>query len=264
MTTKNTLCTIILLSAASALNGQTTIERWDFISNSLVGDNGNNMTFVNTNNNDQTGAGFDDSYTVNRSAGSGSSAMTGLAIDSTDQFLKVDMTIASWDLTNSGDNGFWAIQFRDASNVSVAQLRLQAHSGGTRVIMDQEFGQITDSNGNLRNSAIGGYVSAALSGTAPVTISLTLGIHDNSYLLESSSWSTSNVGIQSGTIENLSSATVDNFRWVWNSVSDGTNNTTDFVELDQIVIQTVPEPQAFSLLASILALGGVALRRRSV
>jgi hypothetical protein len=97
-----------------------------------------------------------------------------------------------------------------------------------------------------------------------VTISLTLGIHDNSYLLESSSWSTSNVGIQSGTIENLSSATVDNFRWVWNSVSDGTNNTTDFVELDQIVIQTVPEPQAFSLLASILALGAVALRRRSV
>ena len=262
MITKNILCTIALISGASVLSGQTIIEQWDYTNNSLAGVNGNQMTFVNTGNTDVTGGAEDNTFTVNRVSGSGSSVLTGLGIDSDDQFLKVDMTIASWDLTNSGGNGLWAIHFRDASNTSVAQLRFQAHADGTRVTLDNEFGQITDSNNETRTTAIGGFVSASQSGTAPVTISLTLGLADNSYLLESNSWSTSFGGQQSGTIANLSDAVVDNFRWVWSGVNDGANGTTDYIELDQIVVQTVPEPSTYALLAGLLSLTSVMIRRR--
>nr|MBC8368446.1 hypothetical protein [Planctomycetota bacterium] len=116
MITKNILCAIALISGASVLSGQTIIEQWDYTNNSLAGVNGNQMTFVNTNNTDVTGGAEDNTFTVNRGSGSGSSVFTGLGIDSDDQFLKVDMTIASWDLTNSGGDGLWAIHFRDASN----------------------------------------------------------------------------------------------------------------------------------------------------
>ncbi len=75
MTTKYTLYTIILLSAASALYGRTVIEQWDYTDNSLVGVNGNSMTFVNTGSTDQTGEGFDNSYTVNRGSGSGANVL---------------------------------------------------------------------------------------------------------------------------------------------------------------------------------------------
>ena len=71
-----------------------------------------------------------------------------------------------------------------------------------------------------------------LADTTPVTISLTLGLDDGSYLLESSLWTTQYGGQQSGTIVGLSDATVDNFRWVATNWIEG----TDFVELDQIVV----------------------------
>jgi len=270
MTTKYTLYTIILLSAASALYGQTVIEQWDYTSNSLVGVNGNNMTFVNTGSTDQEGEGFDNSYTVNRGSGSGGNvlpiaaqvgtaqvgtaqvgvegdadyapasadyapasadyapATTGLGL--TGGTVKAEMTFSSWQL--SGTNAFFAINFRNPEGTSVAQLRLQGNTAGTRVTLDGEIGQITDSSGADRGTAIGGFVSAAVADTTPVTISLTLGLDDGSYLLESSLWTTGYGGQQSGTIAGLSDATVDNFRWVATNWTAG----TDFVELDQIVV----------------------------
>ena len=257
MTTKNTLCTIILLSAASALHGQTTIEQWDFISNSLTGVNGNNMTFVNTGSTDLTGEGYDNSYTVNRGSGFGGNVLPA-NLGLTEGTVKAEMTFSSWEL--SSNNAFFAINFRDSGNVSIAQLRFQGNTAGTRVTLDGEIGQITDSGGTLRNQAVGGFVSAAAADTTPVTISLTLGLDDGSYLLESSLWTTETVAQQSGTIEGLSGATVDNFRWVAANWTAG----TDFVELDQIVVQTVPEPSTYALFAGLLGLGAVALRRRSV
>ena len=229
MTTKNTLFTIILLSAASALYGQTIIEQWDYTSNSLTGVNGNNMTFVNTGSTDQTGEGFDNTYTVNRGSGSGGNVLpTGLGL--TGGTVKAEMTFSSWQL--SGTNAFFAINFRNPEGTSIAQLRLQGNTAGTRVTLDGEIGQITDSNGVARGTAIGGFVSAAAADTTPVTISLTLGLDDGSYLLESSLWTTQYGGQQSGTIVGLSDATVDNFRWVATNWIAG----TDFVELDQIVV----------------------------
>jgi len=277
MTTKYTLYTIILLSAASALHGQTIIEQWDYTSNSLVGVNGNNMTFVNTGSTDQTGAGFDNSYTVNRGSGSGGNvlpiaaqvgtaqvgtaqvgvegdadyapasadyapasadyapATTGLGL--TGGTVKAEMTFSSWQL--SGTNAFFAINFRNPEGTSIAQLRLQGNTAGTRVTLDGEIGQITDSSGGDRGTAIGGFVSAAAADTTPVTISLTLGLDDGSYLLESSLWTTQYGGQQSGTIAGLSDATVDNFRWVasnWTVENPEEGVEGDFVELDQIVV----------------------------
>ena len=87
-----------------------------------------------------------------------------------------------------------------------------------------------------------------------------MGLDDGSYLLESDLWTTETVAQQSGTIEGLSGATVDNFRWVAANWTAG----TDFVELDQIVVQTVPEPSTYALFAGLLGLGAVAIRRRSV
>ena len=303
MTTKYALYTIILLSAASALYGQTIIEQWDYTSNSLVGVNGNNMTFVNTGSTDQTGEGFDNSYTVNRGSGSGANvlpptaaqvgtaqvgtaqvgtaqvgvegdadyapasadyapasadyapATTGLGL--TGGTVKAEMTFSSWQL--SGTNAFFAINFRDPSGTSIAQLRFQGNTGGTRVTLDGEIGQITDSSGNDRGTSIGGFVSAAAADKTPVTISLTLGLDDGSYLLESSLWTTQYGGQQSGTIAGLSDATVDNFRWVATNWIAG----TDFVELDQIVVSTVPEPSTYALLAGLLSLSAVMIRRRN-
>ncbi len=117
---------------------------------------------------------------------------------------------------------------------SIAQLRFQGNTAGTRVTLDGEIGQITDSSGVDRGTAIGGFVSAAAADTTPVTISLTLGLDDGSYLLESSLWTTQYGGQQSGTIAGLSDATVDNFRWVATNWIAG----TDFVELDQIVVSS--------------------------
>ena len=255
MTTKNILGAIVLLSGASALSGQTIIEQWDYTSNSLTGVNGNNMTFVNTGSTDQTGAGFDNSYTVNRGSGSGGSVLPA-DLGLTGGTVKAEMTFSSWEL--SGNNAFFAINFRDSGNTSIAQLRLQGNAQGTRVTLDGEIGQITDSGGNARGTSIGGFVSAAVADTTPVTISLTLGLDDGSYLLESSIWTTQYGGQQSGTIAGLSSATVDNFRWVANSWTAG----TDFVELDQIVVSSVPEPSTYALLAGLLSLTVVMIRRR--
>ncbi len=152
MTTKYTLYTIILLSAASALYGQTIIEQWDYTSNSLVGVNGNNMTFVNTGSTDQTGEGFDNSYTVNRGSGSGGNVLpTGLGL--TGGTVKAEMTFSSWEL--SGTNAFFAINFRDSGNTSIAQLSLQGNAHGTRVTLDGEIGGIQDSGGNTSGTAIG-------------------------------------------------------------------------------------------------------------
>jgi len=277
MTTKYTLYTIILLSAASALHGQTIIEQWDYTSNSLVGVNGNNMTFVNTGSTDQEGEGFDNSYTVNRGSGSGGNvlpiaaqvgtaqvgtaqvgvegdadyapasadyapasadyapATTGLGL--TGGTVKAEMTFSSWQL--SGTNAFFAINFRNPEGTSIAQLRLQGNTAGTRVTLDGEIGQITDSSGGDRGTSIGGFVSAAAADTTPVTISLTLGLDDGSYLLESSLWTTPYGGQQSGTIAGLSDATVDNFRWVasnWTVENPEEGVEGDFVELDQIVV----------------------------
>jgi hypothetical protein len=167
------------------------------------------------------------------------------------------MTFSSWQL--SGTNSFFAINFRDSGNTSVAQLRLQGNTAGTRVTLDGEIGQITDSNGGARGTAIGGFVSAAVADTTPVTISLTLGLDDGSYLLESSLWTTGYGGQQSGTIAGLSDATVDNFRWVATNWTAG----TDFVELDQIVVSAVPEPSTYALLAGLLSLSVVMIRRRN-
>ena len=256
------------------------------------------MTFVNTGSTDQEGEGFDNSYTVNRGSGSGGNvlpiaaqvgtaqvgtaqvgvegeadyapasadyapasadyapATTGLGL--TGGTVKAEMTFSSWQL--SGTNAFFAINFRNPEGTSIAQLRLQGNTAGTRVTLDGEIGTITDSNGGTRATAIGGFVSAAAADTTPVTISLTLGLDDGSYLLESSLWTTETVAQQSGTIEGLSGATVDNFRWVAANWTAG----TDFVELDQIVVQTVPEPSTYALFAGLLGLGAVAIRRRSV
>ncbi len=255
MTTKNILGAIVLLSGASALSGQTIIEQWDYTSNSLTGVNGNNMTFVNTGSTDLTGPGFENSYTVNRGSGSGGSVLPA-DLGLTGGTVKAEMTFSSWEL--SGNNAFFAINFRDSGNTSIAQLRLQGNAQGTRVTLDGEIGQITDSGGIARGSSIGGFVSAAVADTTPVTISLTLGLDDGSYLLESSIWTTQYGGQQSGTIAGLSSATVDNFRWVANNWAAG----TDFVELDQIVVSSVPEPSTYALLAGLLSLTVVMIRRR--
>ena len=255
MTTKNILGAIVLLSGASALSGQTIIEQWDYTSNSLTGVNGNNMTFVNTGSTDLTGPGFENSYTVNRDSGSGGSVLPA-DLGLTGGTVKAEMTFSSWEL--SGNNAFFAINFRDSGNTSIAQLRLQGNAQGTRVTLDGEIGQITDSGGNDRGTSIGGFVSAAVADTTPVTISLTLGLDDGSYLLESSIWTTQYGGQQSGTIAGLSSATVDNFRWVANNWAA----ETDFVELDQIVVSSVPEPSTYALLAGLLSLTVVMIRRR--
>ena len=254
MTTKNILGAIVLLSGASALSGQTIIEQWDYTSNSLTGVNGNNMTFVNTGSTDLTGPGFENSYTVNRGSGSGGSVLPA-DLGLTGGTVKAEMTFSSWELSG---NALFAINFRDSGNTSIAQLRLQGNALGTRVTLDGEIGQITDSGGIARGSSIGGFVSAAVADTTPVTISLTLGLDDGSYLLESSIWTTQYGGQQSGTIAGLSSATVDNFRWVANSWTAG----TDFVELDQIVVSSVPEPSTYALLAGLLSLTVVMIRRR--
>jgi hypothetical protein len=144
--------------------------------------------------------------------------------------VKAEMTFSSWEL--SSNNAFFALNFRDPGNTSIAQLLLQGNTAGTRVTLDGEIGQITDSGGGARGTSIGGFVSAAAADTTPVTISLTLGLDDGSYLLESSLWTTQYGGQQSGTIAGLSDATVDNFRWVATNWTAG----TDFVELDQIVV----------------------------
>ncbi len=304
MTTKYTLYTIILLSAASALYGQTIIEQWDYTSNSLTGVNGNNMTFVNTGSTDQTGAGFDNSYTVNRGSGSGGNvlpiaaqvgtaqvgtaqvgvegdadyapasadyapasadyapATTGLGL--TGGTVKAEMTFSSWQL--SGTNAFFAINFRNPEGTSIAQLRLQGNTAGTRVTLDGEIGQITDSSGNDRGTSIGGFVSAAAADTTPVTISLTLGLDDGSYLLESSLWTTPYGVQQSGTMLGLSDATVDNFRWVatnWTAEGTEEGEGGDFVVLDQVVVSIVPEPSNYALLAGLLSLSAVMIRRRN-
>ena len=264
MTTKNTLCTIILLFAASALHGQITIERWDFISNSLVGVNGNNMTFVNTGSTDQTGAGFDNSFTVNRGSGYGGVVLPD-DLGRTGGTVKAEMTFSSWELSSA--NAFFAIDFREKAPdgyTPIAQLRFQGNTAGTRVTLDGEIGQITDSNGGARGTAIGGFVSAARAATTPVTIILTLDLDDGSYLIESDLWTTQNAVQQSGTIEGLSGATIDNFRWI---NAGGWVSETDFVELDQIEVSSlsaVPEPSTYALLAGLLSLSAVMIRRRSV
>ena len=136
-----------------------------------------------------------------------------------------------------GTNAFFAINFRDYGNNSFAQLRLQGNSAGTRVVLGGGgIGQITDSNGNDLAAAVGGFVSTARAPEIwPVTISLTLGIDDGSYLLESSNWTSQMPAQQSGIISNLIGATIDNFRWI---NAGGWVSGTDFVELDNITIST--------------------------
>jgi len=62
-----------------------------------------------------------------------------------------------------------------------------------------------------------------------------LGIDDGSYLLESSVWTRELASQQSGWIEGLNGATIDNFRWI---NAGGWVSGTDFVELDNITIST--------------------------
>ena len=224
----------------TATTPPTIIEQWDFISKSLVGVNNNNMTFTNWNvaeysNYPSNHPNNIDTFTVNRAPGYSGSVITVMGL--TGGTVKADMTFSSWVL--SGSNAYFAIQFRDGfvdGSNSIAQLRLQGNTAGTRVTLDGGIGQITDDNNGQRNSAVGGYVSASAADTTPVTISLTLGLDDGSYLLESSLWFSQYRGQQSGTIAGLSGATIDNFRWI---IGGGWVSGTDFVELDNITISTI-------------------------
>ena len=158
-------------------------------------------------------------FTVNTSSTYGGSVITDLGL--TGGTVRADMIFSSWELW--GTNAFFAINFRDSENNSFAQLRLQGNGNGTRVVQ----------MGRNGSSAIGGFVSTTREGsTTPVTISLTLGINDGSYLLESSNWTSEFPPQQSGFID-PTSATIDNFRWV---AAGPWVYGTDFVELDNITI----------------------------
>ena len=170
-------------------------------------------------------------FTVNRAQGYGGSVISNLNLYG--GTVKADMTFSSWEL--SGTNAFFAINFRDSGNNSFAQLRFQGNDNGTRVVLDGEIGQITDVVGGQRDTAVGGFVSTTRADTTPVTISITLGIDDGSYLLESSIWTSQNFAQQEGFISNPTGATIDNFRWM---MEGGWVYGTDFVELDNITIST--------------------------
>jgi hypothetical protein len=220
------------------------IEQWDYTGNSLDSNNGTAMTFVPSGNNaDETGGSKDDTYTVNRDRGFSGLVRTGLDISSaTTDSISVFFTIASWDFSRSGNNGYWVIRLREADNTDVGQLRFMADgSGGTKLVLDGEYGQITDSGGTQRGQATGGLVSAGQAGSRPVTVSLTLDLVNEAYALQSTAWESQDTTQSTGSIAGLSNAVIDNFSWGWWEVNDTPATAApdgDFVELDQILITT--------------------------
>jgi hypothetical protein len=267
-TLQKTLATLALLGVSLSTNAQVIIEQWDYTANSLNSINGTAMTFVAAATTlDETGGAKDDTFTVNRDPNFSGTVRTGLNISSaTTDSITVSFTIASWDLTRSGNNGQWLIRLREADNNDVGQLRFMADgTGGTKIALDGEYGQITDNQGTQRGQANGGLVSDIQTGSSPVTVSLTLDLDNETYALESTVWHQEYAAQSTGTIAGLSNAVIDNFSWGWWQVNDTPVTAApngDFVELDQIVITTVPEPSTFAFLAGCAILGLVTLRRR--
>jgi hypothetical protein len=238
------------------------IEQWDYTANSLNSNNGTPMTFVSGGDNlDETGGAKDDTYTVNLNPNFSGTVRTGLNISSsTVQSITVSFTIASWDLTRSGNNGQWLIRLREADNNDVGQLRFMADgTGGTKIALDGEYGQIKAADGGDRNQAIGGLVSAGQTSSSPVTVSLTLDLVNETYALESTVWENEYTAQSTGTIAGLSNAVIDNFSWGWWQVNDDPVTAApngDFVELDQIVISTARAPSAYEIAVTDLQFSG--------
>ena len=236
-----------LVAGCALAQSTVVVEEWNYTGNSLTGDNGTAMTFVSSAGNvDETGGAKDNTYTVNRDAGFSGTIMSGLNISTANtETVTISFTMASWDLTKSGNNGYWGIRIRNASNTDVAHFRFLANAQGTVAALYNAYGQITDSGANNRTFATGGVISTNQAVTGPVTVSLTLDLVNGTYAIDSTVWDTPYTVQASGTIAGLSGAVIDNFSWAWANINDApaTNAPNgDFVELDQISLtKTVPD-----------------------
>ena len=243
------------------------VEQWDYTGNSLQGVNANAMGFVGSGGNvDETGGAKDNTWTVNRSAGFSNTIMSGLNISTANtETVTVSYTLSSWDMTKSGNNGYWGIRLRTAAATDVAHFRFGVNNQGTVAFMSNAYGQITDSGSNLRTTAIGGVVSANQAGASAVTVSLTLNLLNGTYAIGSTSWATPYTVQASGTIDGLSGAVIDNFSWAWANINDTPVTAApngDFVEFDQIKIETQAIPESATIGLMAMMGGGILFARR--
>jgi hypothetical protein len=156
------------------------------------------------------------------------------------------------DVSVGAANDLFKINLRtDSANTKRASLSLTEHTTGLRIVTD---------------AGVAGIAVGAPS-TGAITYGLTLDFLNDTYTTwigtptsGNSTWANRFGAGYTGAWD-IGTEVIDGLQW---SVTDYSNANS--VILDQIQISTtaIPEPQTYGLLAGILVIGAVVLRRRSV
>ncbi|NCG08478.1 MAG: hypothetical protein GWO81_02735 [Verrucomicrobia bacterium] len=244
----------LVLGFAASLQAQTVTQVWNFNEDgeglaSLNSESGTNTTFFGSD-----AVASDGGLTINRASGnSGDISIGGSFNQANTSTLTLSVVLTSMDVAVGGTTDFFKINLRnDASNTKYASLSMTEHTAGLRIVTD---------------AGVAG-VAVASNTTGPITYGLTLDFLSDTYTTwigtptsNNSTWANRFGAAYTGTWD-IGTETIDGLQW---SVSDFSNANT--IILDQVQISTVavvPEPQTYAVIAGVLAIGAVVLRRRLV
>jgi hypothetical protein len=245
------------LCFASALHAQTVAQVWNFTEDGGTG-------FAGLTSDQSTSAGFfgtdavasDGGFTVNRTNGTSGDVALGASFNAVNTAsLELSVTLVGFTTTATTAADFFKVNFRnDAENKLIAGTNLIEQSPNNRI--------------RLQGLATAGVVDADQT-IGALTYGLTLDFVGNTYTYwigtpgsDSSTWSSRFSG-HTGEF-NIATETIDAVQWAITPF--GADYGGNSLILDQIQVSTVaaavPEPGTYALLAGLLSLTAVMIRRR--